>query len=105
MDDYLCITILAGSGESEADFRGRLSAFWTMMLREHEADFEKVYAEMSAFERHEQRLGRKYLVEADVAHRVTEQLLRAGLDHLPLDPDDVYSKYEAVPPEWFWIEH
>ena len=29
----------------------------------------------------------------------------ARLGHEPIDRDDVYSKYEAVPPEWMWIEH
>ena len=32
-------------------------------------------------------------------------LKSAKMGHLPVDPDDVYSKYEAAPPEWFWIEH
>ena len=51
MNDYLCLNVLAKPGESEADFKARLSAFWTHMLRRHQAAFEKVYAETSAFER------------------------------------------------------
>ena len=33
------------------------------------------------------------------------ELAAAGLDHEPIDRDDLYSKYEASPPEWMQIEH
>jgi hypothetical protein len=105
VDDYLCITLLSRPGEAEADFTARLSAFWTHMLRAHPADFEKVYAETSAFEARGKCLARKYLVEADAAPRVEGQLRAQGLDCEPIDAADLYSKYEAAPPEWFWIEH
>lgn len=105
MTDYLCLTVLSRPGESEPDFKSRLSAFWTRMLRERPADFEKVYAETVAFEPQTDRLGRRYLIEADAAGVLEPELAAAGLDHAPIDPDDVYSKYEAAPPEWFWIEH
>ena len=105
MDEYLCITVLSRPGESEADFKARLSAFWTHMLRTRETDFERVYAETTQFERDGDRLGRKYLVEAEVAPVLEGELRAAGLGHEPIDPDDLYSKYEAVPPEWMWIEH
>ena len=75
------------------------------MLREQPAAFEKVYAEATEFEPHADRLGRKYLIEAGVADELDAALAAAGLDHQPIDPDDVYSKYEAAPPDWFWIEH
>jgi hypothetical protein len=105
VDEYLCLTLLSRPGEAEADFKARLSAFWTRMLRERPADFEKVYAEAVAFDRQTDRLGRRYLVEAGAAGVLAPELAAAGLDHAPLDPDDVYSKYEAAPPDWFWIEH
>ena len=105
MTDYLCLTLLSRPGEPEADFTARLSAFWTRMLRERPADFEKVYAEEVAFERQTDRLGRRYLVEAAVVGVLEPELSSAGLDHAPIDPDDLYSKYEAAPPDWFWIEH
>lgn len=105
MDDYLCLTILSNPGEPEAEFKSRLSAFWTIMLREKPDDFEKVYAEEVAFEPHNNGLSRKYLIEATAADVLEKQLRSAGLDLLPIDPDDLYSKYEAAPPEWFWIEH
>lgn len=105
MDDYLCITVESKPGESEADFKARLSALWTHMLRNHEAIFKKVYAETSAFESKGNRRTRKYLVEADAADAVAEQLRAKDMDFEPIDADEVYSKYEAAPPEWFWIEH
>lgn len=105
MDDYLCVTLLSRPGESEADFKARLSALWSQMLREKPTEFEKVYAETVAFERQGDRLGRKYLIEAGVADALESDLQSAGMDHQPIDPDDLYSKYEAAPPEWFWIEH
>ena len=105
MDEYLCLTLLSRPGESEADFKARLSAFWTRMLREKPAEFEKVYAETVAFERQTDRLSRKYLVEAGVIGVLGSELSAAGLDHAPIDPDDLYSKYEAAPPEWMQIEH
>lgn len=105
MDEYLCLTLLSRPGETEAGFKARLSGFWTRMLREKPAEFEKVYAEATAFEPDADRLARRYLVEADVADVLAAELAAAGLDHRPLDPDDLYSKYEAAPPDWFWIEH
>jgi hypothetical protein len=105
VNDYLCVTVLSKPGEGEADFKARLSTFWTHMLRTCKADFEKVYAETSAFEAHDDRLSRKYLIESDVTARLEGELRAQGMDFEPIDEDDVYSKYEATPPEWFWIEH
>jgi len=34
-----------------------------------------------------------------------DELTAASVDFVPVDEDDVYSKYEAAPPDWFWIEH
>ena len=105
MDDYLCVTVLSSEGEAESAFKARLSTFWSTVLRMRPDDFEKVYAEAVKSEQHGMRLGRKYLVEADVAERLSAELLRGGFEHQPVDADDIYSKYEAAPPEWFWIEH
>ena len=105
MDEYLCVTVLSRPGEAEADFKARLSGFWTYMLRNHQDDFEKVYAETVAFERAGDRLSRKYLVETDVVAVLADQMQARGIEHEPVDPDDLYSKYEATPPEWMWIEH
>jgi hypothetical protein len=104
-DEYLSLTLLSQPSESENDFKRRLSVFWTHMLRNFEADYEKVYAEMVAFEPHGSELSRKYLIEAEVKQLLTAELQKQGMAFLPVDEDDVYSKYEATPPEWFWIEH
>lgn len=105
MDEYLCLTLLANAGESESAFKARLSEFWTGLCRRAPGTFEKVYAETVAFEPHGGRPGRKYLVEVVAADEIAAALRTAEMDHLPVDPDDLYSKYEAAPPEWFWIEH
>jgi hypothetical protein len=105
LDDYLCLTVLSNPGESEADFSNRLSRFWTHMLRHFKADFEKVYAETTEFEPAGDCLSRMYLFHEDVIGRLEAELQTAGLGYEPIDRDEVYSKYEAVPPEWMQIEH
>lgn len=105
MEEYLCLTLLAGPGESESDFKSRLSTFWTHMLRQHEALFEKVYAETSAFEWKGACLSRKYLVEAPAIAELASVCRSREMAHEPVDRDETYSKFEAAPPEWFWIEH
>jgi hypothetical protein len=105
MDEYLCMTLLSRPGEDEGAFKARLSGLWTAMLRERPAEFEKVYAERVGFDRDGDRLGRTYLIEADAVPAVEAAATAAGLEYRPVDPDDVYSKYEAAPPDWFWIEH
>ena len=105
VDEYLCLTLLARVGETEAGFKARLSAFWTHLLREHLAVFEKVYAETSAFESGDERLSRKYLFEAAAVADLEEQLRARQMEFEPIDEADLYSKFEAAPPEWFWIEH
>jgi len=105
MDDYLCITMVSAPGEAQTDFAARLSQFWTHMLRNHPDEFKKVYAEATAFGTHEGCETREYLVEAGVADLLEREFATAGVRHLPIDRDELYSKYEATPPEWMWIEH
>lgn len=105
MNDYLCLTLLSRGGEAEPEFKRRLSELWSAILRAQPDDFEKVYAEAVACDRHGDRLGRRYLIESEVAAKIAAEVGRGGFDPLPLDAEDVYSKYEAAPPEWFWIEH
>jgi hypothetical protein len=105
MDDYLCLTVLSKPGEAPSDFAGRLSQFWTHMLRNHPADFEKVYAETTAFGSEADRLSRQYLVRQEVADLLEREFAVADVAHEPVDRDDVYSKYEATRPDWMWIEH
>ncbi|MCE9533044.1 MAG: hypothetical protein K8T89_18250 [Planctomycetes bacterium] len=104
-NDYLCLTLLSREGESEADFKSRLSQFWTHMLREHEELFERVYAEKSDFEKKSNRLGRQYLIEMGSETDLEVQCRARMMDFEALDLDEIYTKYDATPPEWFWIEH
>jgi hypothetical protein len=105
VDDYLCLYLLSKSKESAVDFKARLSGFWTHMLRSHPAVFEMVYAESSAFESQGARLVRKYLIQTSAVPDLEAQLRSLEMDFEPIDENDVYSRYEAAPPDWFWIEH
>ena len=75
------------------------------MLRALPEDFERVYAETAKVQLAGDRLTRQYLLEAAVANVLAAELISADLDHDPIDADDVYTKYEATPPDWFQIEH
>jgi hypothetical protein len=105
MDEYLCLTVLSKPAESRPDFAARLSQFWTHMLRTHPAEFEKVYAETTAFGSEGDRVSRQYLVEHTVVDLLEREFAAAGLEHESIDRDDVFSKFEAAPPDWMWIEH
>jgi hypothetical protein len=104
-DDYLCLTVVSLPGEGESAFKSRLSQFWTHMLRNHKDDFEKVYAETVKFGAEGNRVTRQYLVEATVVDLLEREMSTAGIAHEPIDRDDTYSKFEATPPDWMWIEH
>jgi hypothetical protein len=105
MAEYLCLTLLANAGESEAAFKSRLTAAWTQLLRADQDTYEAVFAEAKEFETHGGRASRAYMVEADSAGAVVAALKASGVESLPLDPDDAYSKYEASGSEWFQIPH
>jgi len=75
------------------------------MLRTRLDEFEKVYAETTRFEQTGDRRTRRYAVEDSVIATLEQELARAGIEHDPVDRDDVYSKYETVAPEWMQIEH
>jgi hypothetical protein len=105
VDEFVCITVRSVPGETDADFSARLSHFWTHMLRTRQADFERVYAETTKFEHDAGRLTRRYAVEEPVVDVLESELGGAGLEHDPVDREDVYSKYETVAPDWMQIEH
>ncbi len=105
MTDYLCLTLLASAGESEAAFRSRLTAAWTQLLRADQDAYEAVFAEAKESETHAGRMSRAYMVVAGAAEAVAAALQSSGVESLPLDPDDTYSKYEASSSEWFQIPH
>ena len=105
MDDYVCITVMSKPDEGQVDFSARLSRFWTHMLRQRKSDFEKVYAETTQFERVGNRLSRQYLAQTDVVVLLEAEMRAAAVDFAPVNLDDLFSKYEAVPPDWMQIEH
>src|SRR5262249_48360525 len=104
-DEYVCLTVLSQPGENQADFAARLSRFWTHMLRNRKSDFERVYAETTNFEEAGERLSRQYLAQLEVIDLLESEMRAAGVDFEPVDRDDIFSRYEATPPEWMQIEH
>lgn len=104
-EEYLSLTVRSRPAEEEASFKHRLSQLWTRMLRDFPLEFEKVYAETVKFEMDDGCLTRQYLFESPIADLLERQLVLAEIAHDPIDRDDVYSKFEATPPEWMWIEH
>ncbi|CAN5139477.1 hypothetical protein BH11PLA2_BH11PLA2_47800 [soil metagenome] len=105
MTEYVLITLVSATAEAEAAFKGRIAAFWTHMVRNQPDEYEKMYAEATKFVTGEGCLHRQYMAEAGVIEVLTRELTAAGLAFEPVDEDDLYSKYEATPPDWFWIEH
>lgn len=99
------IVLTGQRNEEEAHFSARLSRFWTSILRGHAEQFEAVYAESSEFGSREGKPTRQYAVDPAVVLFLKEKLEEAGIDLLPVDPDDTYTRYEAVAPDWWQIEH
>lgn len=104
-DEYLCVTLAGRPGESEAEFKARLTAFWSHYLRTRPDEYEAVYAEATHFEVAAGRPTRSYLVAAGGVPTLSAELTAAGIAFDPVDEDDVYSKYEAGGSDWFQIEH
>ena len=105
MDEYACVTVTSNPDESADEFNKRLISFWSNMLRTPPAEYERIYAETSQFDRDGDRLTRQYLVGVEIAPRLEEELSAAAIAFEPIDLDDLYTKYEAAPPEWFQISH
>jgi hypothetical protein len=105
MTEYLCLTLLAQPGETEAAFTGRLAAFWTHMIRHRPDDYERVYAEAVAFETDGDRLGRQYMVEPEVLPVLLAELAVHAVAAADVDEDDLYSQAEASSSDWFQIDH
>jgi hypothetical protein len=105
MDEYVCVTVVGGPGESASALTSRLYRFWTHMLRNRPADYERVYAEAREFEDEGGRPARRYMAEPGVVAALTAELAAHGLAHLPVDETDLYSKAEASSSEWFQLEH
>src|SRR5947208_15931122 len=105
MEEYVCITVLSRPGEGQGEFAARLIQVWTRMLRQRKPDFEKVYAETTQFEDAGGCWSRQYLVGLDAVEIVEGELQSSGIDFEPIDREELFSKYEAVTPEWMQIEH
>jgi hypothetical protein len=105
VDEYVCLTTTARPGETEADFKARLTAFWTHVLRTRPDDYERVYAEASRFGAAGGCVTRQYMVGEDAIAAIAGELAAAGIGFAPVDRDDLYSKYEATSPDWFQIDH
>jgi hypothetical protein len=105
MEEFQGVTAKGQQGENEGAFSARLSTFWTVVLRQNPELFEKVYAETTEFEEDNGSPTRKYAIEPDAVQEVTQMATRHGIDFLPVDPDDTYTRHEAVAPEWWQIEH
>ena len=105
VDDHICVVVRSKSNEPADEFKKRLIAFWSTVIRARPDDYKRVYAESAKPEAEGLVLVRKYLVEAEVADILEMELTNSGLEYHPIDRDDLYSKYEAAQPEWFQIPH
>ena len=105
MTEYVCLTLLADAGEPEPAFKGRLTAFWTHMIRHRPDDYERIYSEAVAFETEGGRRCRKYMIEPDVIAVMTTELAAHAVALAEVDADDLYSKAEASSSDWFQIDH
>lgn len=102
--EYLCLSLIGRPGETAAAFQSRLYAFWTHVLRNRPAVYERVYSEAVAFEEDAGRVVRRYMVEPEAVDDLLPDLTAHAIDFAPVDRDDRYSKAEASTNEWFQIE-
>jgi hypothetical protein len=105
LDEYVCVTVCSRANEASDAFNKRLIDFWTTMIRTRPEEYAQVYAETARFQPRDGLTSRQYLVELSVAETLATELTSAGIAHDPIDLDEIYSKYEATPPEWFQIPH
>jgi hypothetical protein len=105
LEDFWCVTTVGKPGEATGVFAARLSKLWTDFLRADPDTFEQVHAEATEFETHEGRPTRRYLIQPAATAATLARCAAAGIECLPIDETDGYSRHEAVPPEWMQIEH
>ncbi len=74
-------------------------------MRNRPDDFKKVYAETTSFEPHGDRELRQYLIDSAIIDLLEHEMKSAQIEFEPIDPDELFSKYEASPPHWMQIEH
>ena len=105
MIEYVCLTLLAEPGETEAAFKSRLTALWSHMLKTTPDDYERIYSEAVDFEREGGTVARRYMIDPEVLGLLHPLLESMKIASLPVDADDLYSKAEASSNEWFQLEH
>ncbi len=105
MIEYVCLTLLAEPGETEAAFKSRLTALWSHMLKTTPDDYERIYSEAVGFEREGAKVARRYMIDPEVLGLLQPLLKSLKIASLPVDADDLYSKAEASSNEWFQLEH
>ncbi len=105
MTEYVCLTLLADPGESEAAFKSRLTALWSHMLKVHPDEYERVYSEAVRFEREGETVARRYMVDPEALGTLSPLLESRKIACQPVDRDDLYSRAEASSNEWFQLEH
>jgi hypothetical protein len=105
LDEYVCLRVLSEPSEPVSEFNKRLIAFWSHFLRTRPDEYKGVYAETSRFEPTGDRHARQYLVLEEAIRILESEFVVVGLECEPIDRDEVFSKFEAVAPEWFQIPH
>ncbi len=105
VDELLCVTVVAEPGEAESAFRARLTQFWTHVLRNFPTEYESVFAESAGFGTEDGCVSRQYMVGTAGLATVLRELSSHKIQHLPVDEDEVYTRYEATGSEWFQIPH
>jgi hypothetical protein len=105
VDEFVCLTVKSRPGEGADSFQKRLIVFWSHVLRTRPDEYAQVHAETTRFEPTGDILTRQYMIAAGVVGVVAQELEQVEIDHDPIDPDDLYSKFEATPPDWFQIPH
>ena len=105
MDEFVCLTVLGEAGEETTRFRSRLTAFWTVVLREYPDIYEQVYSEAVDFESEKGCVSKQYMMQPAAVEQLSGLLLQRGLKARPVDLDDTYNKAEASSSDWFQINH
>ena len=105
MIEYVCLTLLAEAGETEAAFTSRLTALWSRMLKTTPDEYERIYSEAVRFEREGATVARRYMIDPAVLGTLLPLLDAEKIGSLPVDADELYSKAEASSNEWFQLEH
>lgn len=105
MEEFARLTIFSRENEPQEQFNKRLIDFWTRFLRGWPEEYKRVHAETARFELRTTRFARQYFLGCEISPLIQRELGSSQVDFESIDEDDLYSKYEATPPEWFQIPH